>query len=257
MRCRGGRTRLISFTLVELLVVISIISVLAALLLPALDRAVESARAAECQNNLRQFCVAAALYAIEQDGSYPIAYFYETTPVFISFSWDFTTSKDWSTTPATESVEAGILWLGRVTAQGVHQCPSFEGSHNWLADPHTGYNYNTSYIGHGSAESIVAPATVTQPKKPAETALFGDGEYASGANKFMRAPYANPGDAGFSGRSAGTQGYRHLERTNVGWCDGHVSAWGERYTETYSFDQSNIADGTGFLSIDNSLYDLE
>ncbi|HEY1785733.1 MAG TPA: type II secretion system protein [Pirellulales bacterium] len=44
-----------AFTLVELLVVISIISILLALALPAITAARESARSAACQNNLRQF----------------------------------------------------------------------------------------------------------------------------------------------------------------------------------------------------------
>jgi prepilin-type N-terminal cleavage/methylation domain-containing protein/prepilin-type processing-associated H-X9-DG protein len=57
------KRRIHGFTLVELLVVIAIIALLVALVLPAISRARESARAASCQNNLRQFGIGLHIFA--------------------------------------------------------------------------------------------------------------------------------------------------------------------------------------------------
>lgn len=53
---RGG------FTLVELLVVVAMIAMLAALLLPALSTAREKGKSAVCQSNLKQLGIAFAMY---------------------------------------------------------------------------------------------------------------------------------------------------------------------------------------------------
>jgi prepilin-type processing-associated H-X9-DG protein len=91
---------------------------------------------------------------------------------------------------------------------------------------------------------------------PSGTVIFGDGEYGAGANKFMRAPLPNPGDVAFKGRWAGTQGFRHDNKSNAAFCDGHVETLANRYTSSVEKPEK-IAPKTGFLSPDNSLYDLE
>jgi len=60
-----------AFTLVELLVVIGIISVLIGILLPALNKARESARQSKCLNNMRQIAVATISFAGENKGWMP------------------------------------------------------------------------------------------------------------------------------------------------------------------------------------------
>jgi prepilin-type N-terminal cleavage/methylation domain-containing protein len=58
------------FTLIELLVVIAVISLLMAMLLPALDAARRLARRTVCQSNLRQIAIGWELYLEDWDGAF-------------------------------------------------------------------------------------------------------------------------------------------------------------------------------------------
>ncbi len=60
-----------AFTLIELLVVMGIILLLAALVIPVSRNAIESARRAKCQTNLRQIAAAVLYYANDHKGRTP------------------------------------------------------------------------------------------------------------------------------------------------------------------------------------------
>jgi prepilin-type processing-associated H-X9-DG protein/prepilin-type N-terminal cleavage/methylation domain-containing protein len=253
-----------AFTLIELLVVISVIAMLLTVLMPALVKARQQGKEVMCLNNLRQMLVAAHNYAGANNDYYPIAYLNDPDPMdslAVYASWDFTYVKDWDTLE--EYSKPGLLWQGDMIEK-IQQCPSYKGPDDPI-DPYTGYNYNTSFIGHGSSEAVPIPAKTTQVSNSAGCVLFGDGYfYDNRTNKFMRSPLKSDGDT-FPFRATGTQGYRHSQKSNVAWCDGHVSSQKDLFTETVpdekekieNYNKNHPNNKIGFLSPDNSAYDLK
>ena len=63
--------RRLGFTLLELLTVIAIVGILAAILIPVIGQALESARTAACSSNLRQLGMGIQLYTTDHKGMLP------------------------------------------------------------------------------------------------------------------------------------------------------------------------------------------
>jgi prepilin-type processing-associated H-X9-DG protein len=73
-----------AFTLVELLVVIGIITLLIAMLLPAVTKARQASYRSACQSNLRQIYIAALNCAHEHSGYFPVAGLTNNVDVFLT-----------------------------------------------------------------------------------------------------------------------------------------------------------------------------
>jgi prepilin-type N-terminal cleavage/methylation domain-containing protein/prepilin-type processing-associated H-X9-DG protein len=113
------------FTLVELLVVISIIAILLAVLVPAMNKAREQARTIVCATNLKNYAPAIMMYAEDNNGKLPF-----------SFSWLYSMKTIQDANKTGKCPEGcrwhydkdepdGTLWP-YLKSKDVHMCPTFK-----------------------------------------------------------------------------------------------------------------------------------
>jgi prepilin-type N-terminal cleavage/methylation domain-containing protein len=159
---RSSDRRRHGFTLTELLVVIAIISVLAAMLLPALDKAVEAARATHCMNNLRQIAIGAVIPHMEENDDF--LPFYGGTSKY-PYSWYMSLPYYFGDQPAPDTLD---FW----------NAPKRRRKHVWYCpkDPNGG-SRNTSYTINNAFGTKAAYGEMLRPQdvyEPAHKVLFAE-----------------------------------------------------------------------------------
>ena len=206
------------FTLLELLVVISIIAILASMLMSGIKIARTSALATKCCSNLRQLMTGCEGYAADQEGALPPAMI--DYPAGGDVFW-FGLLGPYVEAANNDSGSYAALRQGSV----VWGCPVYTknpsilwacgyGMNMWPREPECtvpggGTRFTNYQIPGQTTTGYGLYVTVYQAQltKPSTRPLFSDGktwELAAGIN------------------SAGDTPVRHRDRLGVAYCDGHV-----------------------------------
>ncbi len=202
------------FTLIELLVVIAIIAILASILLPALNKARETARLNNCRGNLKQIGLTYLLYANDHKGVLPYA-----TAEGYAWTWALVYHKYMPSTILRCPSRTRITSAGESFYDDFWKNPA-----NWaLIDP-----TNTSWLqcDYGMNHRYVSGAKTSQFRRPSQTIFCAEsarqnraGDPAFAPLGFYRVnPYQSAPDNG-PNLWVAHSGFR--EATAV-FADGHV-----------------------------------
>lgn len=230
-----------SFSLIEMLVVIAIIAILAAMLLPALNKAREQARKIACINNLRQQGFAVNAYSGDFD-YYPIMNGIYANNDYSWALWKRLIASYAGVKITDEALGKDNPQLG----QGVFQCPSWNSGimynlsesdyatkramrggygYNWVGSGWDGVTYGMGYdSGNPRHMNWIKTNKVV---KPTETIAIADSSNGSTTAAQSAALYWMPG---YVDLWAGVK--RHSNGINIAWADGHASWMSRKELET-------------------------
>ena len=233
------------FTLVELLVVITVIVILASLLLPVLSKAKESARSINCQSNLRQLQLCWHMYADDAGGVFVPNDWIATEAVSTNGPYQLLyTQTSWCpgdarTDTTTSNIQQGLLFQYN-TSTAIYHCPSdlstIEDASGKPLPQFRNRSYNMSQSVNGYPllvnPSIGYPVGAYQPcfakfsaiTNPAPSRLFvfiDENEVT-----LLDPQFGYPAAQGLFGQEWWDMpSNRHNQGANVSFADGHAEHW--------------------------------
>jgi prepilin-type N-terminal cleavage/methylation domain-containing protein len=275
MMCTGNKK---GFSLVELLVSVSVISLLMAILIPVLATARSQACGAICQSNLRQLFLAGTGYYIENDGYY--------VPAASDIYSENGGKQRWHglRDSADEPFDPRRGPLVGYLADGkVKECPEgadFAQGGSWdenFEQGCGGYGYNRIYLGSRDWEERQfttieqmemagwETTRATEVGKPSETLMFADTAMCVENTNLIEYSFAEPPFYVYGGQPitsfylSPSIHFRHRDWAKVEWVDGHSDSRQMAAldgTNVYDVDSAQMKLGW-FDPIDNTLFDLK
>ena len=207
-----------AFTLVELLIVIAIIGVLAALLFPFARNINEKSKQATCLANMRAISGWVMTYSAENNGAYPPTNgcaCYSYGPMGgapNSYCWDEKMVIDGIMTKADlEITRYGCAKNGKVLTQGC-------------------YGFNYEQLGNTNTDFQQVPR-VMSVEAPSQTVMLMDNFPGGNGKGWSLLPYWQGTD------KKAKQPLGHLGNVNVLWADGHATTTTMR--DLYTHDPMN------------------
>jgi len=170
------------FTLIELLIVIAIIAILAAMLLPALNKARDKARASQCIGNLKQISIGQFGYQDAFGGHFPAAWLATDTAAqswFLKIAPYTGVTLKWNSTT-------------QISAFRCLANPALYGSNAALATGGTRYSVNYSNNYHlGISTSAADAMKNSQIRQPSEVCITVDSQQSPNTTPTIPCAYYN------------------------------------------------------------------